>query len=222
MQARELKVRLIKSGPPNDTIFVLGATGCGKTTLMANLVVERKRFIIFDTKEDFPASFFPHAIFVDSPAELREALNANHPQIIVRLWKQDVEDFFSSSCEMLFQLHVLNHERKLETTFLLDELNNFVYVNSCPKSFENVILRGRGIGIRKIFGAQWFGTVPTWCRDTFTEIYTFAHTDETGLERLDNFGFDESEVSNLPAYHCLHRCRDGKIEHLSLVAQGKK
>lgn len=217
MKTRELSVELVKQGQPNDTVFVLGATGCGKTTLIANLAKERTSFVIVDTKNDFPSSFFPSATIVKSEDEFRSALNSGKHKIIVQLWEQpDMEHFFDKVCASLYQFHVLNQENKLSVTFVVDECNNFVYVNHCPKSFQDITQRGRSVGIRKIYGAQWFGTIPTWMRDTFTEIYTFNHTDETGVERLTQFGFDPDEVKDLPQYVCLYRGKNG-LERISLV-----
>lgn len=219
MKERELKVELLKAGKPNDTVFVLGATGCGKTTLIANLARERKRFIIIDTKDDFPPSFFPDAVIVDSLPYLRSVLNSGRDRIIVQLWKfnQDIDTAFADVCAMQYDFHLRNaHIEGLETTFLLDETNAFCYVNRCPQSFGDIIQRGRGVGIRKIFGAQWFGTIPIWARETFTEIYTFRHSDEVGLDRLEQYGFDRDEVTSLPDFTCLYAGK-GKHEKISLI-----
>jgi len=221
MKERELLVELIKGSQPNDTVFILGATGSGKTTLIANLARERKRFIIIDTKEDFPQSFFPEAKLVSSTSALRDSLNSGDEKIIVQLWlfPDEIDFAFQQVCDMVYQFHLLNPGT--ETTFILDETNAFVYVNHCPTAFADIIMRGRSVGIRKIFGAQWFGTIPTWTRDTFTEIYTFRHTDETGVSRLEQFGFDPEEVKDLEQYHCLYAGK-GIKERISLKPKARQ
>lgn len=216
---KTVQVKLLKSGPPNDTIFVLGSTGCGKTTLIANLALTRKRFVIIDTKEDFPETFFTGAVSCDASGFLN-SLNSGLERIIVQLWKtEDQEQSLAYCCEALMRFHTANPG--IETTFILDELNHFVYVNHCPDSLRDIVLRGRSVGIRKIFGAQWFGTIPTWLRDSFTEIYTFRHNDETGVERLEQFGFDPEEVRTLPQYTCLYSGK-GEQEMISLIAENTR
>jgi energy-coupling factor transporter ATP-binding protein EcfA2 len=210
-------IKLIKSGPPNDTVFVLGPTGCGKTTLIANLAMERERFVIVDTKDDFPPEAFSDAVPAKNLGEFTGFLNAGHKRIVYQLWHdQDPEFALGEVCKKLQQFHTLNSKRNLDTTFILDETNNFVYVNHCNDSLRDLILRGRSVGIRKILGAQWFSTVPPWMRDSFTEIYTFRHTDENGVERLAGFGFEPEEVQSLPPYVCLYSGKN-KLEKISLV-----
>jgi hypothetical protein len=199
----------------------LGQTGCGKTTLIANLAKQRERFIIFDTKEDFPADFFVGAAEVDSVQKFVEQLNRGSVWIIVQLWKvEDPEEFLNRCCACIMRWHTLNLG-KVETTIVLDEANNFVHVNHCDPELRNIIQRGRSIGLRKIFGAQWFGTIPTWMRDSFTEIYTFKHVDEVGVERLESFGFDPEQVKTLPEYNCLYAAK-GQVEQLELIARKKQ
>ena len=217
MSERVLTVKLIKTSPPNETIFALGTQGSGKTTLIANLVLDKKRYVIFDTKQDFPPEEFQEAIVIKTRSEFQAAINTQKEKLIVQLWHdEDPEKFLNDCCADLMRLHTLNQKNGLETWVLIDELNKFVFVGHCGEGLSDISLRGRSIGIKKIYGAQWFATIPAWMRDGFSEIYCFAHTDENGLDKLAVFGFDVDEVKNLPQHVCMYRGK-GKMERVSLV-----
>jgi hypothetical protein len=214
METRNVEVELLKAGKPNETIFILGATGCGKTTLIANIARNRQRAIIFDCKEDYPQEFFPGSVLCKNPGELANALNVGATKIIIPLYSGD-ETLFDKCCDVIYRWHVAQGG-KFETYFVHDELNAITEHGQVSEEFRNVAQRGRSVGIKKVFAAQWFGNLPTWLRDSFTEIYTFQHTDETGLDRLERFGFDAEQVRNLAPYSCLHR-KGSTIELVTLT-----
>lgn len=205
------KVRLLpNTGNPNRTIFVLGATGSGKTTLIANLLCEYQRFVIFDTKNDYEAGFFKDAVIVDKMEVFINCLNEGRPRIIFDVScitdPDEQDEMLSEICIACynFQLGNKKNENLPPLCFALDELNQFVSGQNTCEGLQLLINKGRGVNIQKIFGAQWFGTIPTWIRNSFTEIYTFAHFDGAGLSRLSEYGFVSEEVTSLQDYTCIH------------------
>jgi hypothetical protein len=216
-----MQVRLLKKGHPNNTTFVLGGTGSGKTTLMANLMHDYPRWILFDTRNEYDPSFFDGEITVcDSIENFCESLNENKYKIIFKLpTEKEQSPYFESALLCIYQFQSSNkdNEELPPVVVVIDELNRFAETNYWPEALQEMIQRGRDFKIDKLFGAQWFGTIPTWCRDSFSEIYVFRHTDKNGLARLSDIGFDTEEVKNLPAYNCLYAGKNG-IEKIRLIA----
>lgn len=203
-----VKVRLLKNnGEANETVFILGATGSGKTTVVANLLLQRERFVIFDVKGEYAPEFFGYQIkAVNDVTNFVEALNDGQSRIVFDLsvYPNQCDQLLNAALLLLFEFQLANKETKMPpVTVALDEFDRFVDSHSAPEGVRDVVQRGRALKIRKIFGAHWFGSIPTWVRDTFSEIYVFRHNDPSGLLRLESFGFDREIVKNLPQHSCL-------------------
>lgn len=217
------KVRLLKAGFPNKTIFVLGSTGSGKTTLIANLILQCPRFVLFDTRNEYDPFFFTgNVTLCGSLTEFCAALNEVRERIIYKL-TDNQEAILEGALNCLYTFQEANaaNDDLPPLTVILDELNRFADTNSWPETLQEIVQRGRDFKIEKIFGAQWFGTIPTWVRDSFSEIYVFRHSDPNGLKLLERFGFDADDIKNLPLHVCLHTGKNG-IEKIRLIANGEQ
>lgn len=225
-ELHRISVELLPGQPcPNSTIFVLGGTGSGKTTLMANLIRERPRFILVDTKNDFPPEFFGSAcVVVKDLNDLIANLNVGKTKIIYKLEVADEkqrDEIMSQICMTAWQMQERNPGLP-PLTVACDEFNAFVGPSSCPYGLQEIIQRGRSVKIEKIFGAQWFNHCPAFARDSFSEIYVYAHYEEIGLNKLAGFGFDPNEVKQLPQFTCLHKKGASKIETVEIKATKPK
>lgn len=212
------KVRLLKSGNPNDTIFVLGATGSGKTNLMANLLMSGERWVIFDTRNEYYPQFFKNPAEIQVTDSLNDFIGFLNDVKEKIIFKVSGDDKLVSALELLYEFQANNSEQLVPVRVSIDETNRFCETNSCPEIIKTVIQRGRDYKINKILGAQWFGTLPTWMRDSFSEMYCFRHTDPRGLALLQRYGFNPDEVRSLVQYHCLH-LKNGEITELNLVPE---
>lgn len=221
METTIRKVKLLKSGPANKTTFVLGATGCGKTTLIANLLMDNERFVIFDAKNDYQTEFFgADCIAVENCKDFAFHLNEGKKRIIFRLHSLDVESDETLDCALQFLcLFQRNNLHFVECAISIDELNRFAQTNTWPKYLKELIERGRDYKVVKVFGAQWFNKIPPEMRDSFSEIYVFRHSEKVALARLEDYGFDSDELKTLPVHHCLHVGKNGfERIHLSPLA----
>lgn len=111
----------------------------------------------------------------------------------------------------------LNKSKLPSVTFVMDELNAYVASSKCPAGLKDVIMRGGGLNIKKVFGGQWFNHIPPFMRDSFSEIYVFRHSEPRGLAMLENYGFNETVVRTLPPYTVCH-LSGGVVTTLKLVA----
>lgn len=226
MDAEILNVKLLNpDGKSNSTKFLLGATGSGKTNLMANLLLDSPRWLLFDTKNDFgnAEEFFALNICrISSVKDLADALNDDKRRIIFELFQhtEEMEQRFNDAMLMAYEFQLANREvtELPPLTICTDELNRFAESKrTVPIGLNEVVARGRDLNIEKVFGAQWFNTLPPSIRDSFSEIYVFRHSDKNGLALLENFGFAADEVKELPRYVCLHASVDG-IKKIKLAA----
>lgn len=224
METKVETVKLLPSaGPPDSTIIVLGKTGCGKSTLIANLLLDRDRFLIFDTRDEYDPEYFndgtrQDTTIVGDMASLVGALNDNKKRIVLRLDESAfTEKFVNNACWLLVQFKRDNPHIPL--TVAMDELNKFVNVNQAPSGLKEIIQRGRAFNIQKIFGAQWFNSVPTWLRDSVSEIYVYRHVDPRGLAMLSGFGFQPVDVQSLKPFTVLHLTKYGDIEAIEYKAE---
>jgi hypothetical protein len=219
-ETERVSVELLPNGGMvNKTVFCLGSTGSGKTTLMANLIKNWGcRFVIFDTKWEYDGSFFGlETKTVKTVSDFAACLNRGERKIIFKLQGYDyAEETLSAAMIQLMEFQRANPSHPIVVA--LDELNRFAGVNQAPQGIVEIVQRGRGYNIQKLFGAQWFGTIPTWCRDSFSEIYVFRHNDRAGLGLLSNYGFDWEQVSSLEQYTCLRSDSKG-ITRITLVAR---
>lgn len=220
IKTETFKVRLLpNAGPPNSTIYALGRTGCGKTTLIGNILLGRKRFVVIDLKNDYTVSFFPGAVECSDPQVLATMLNSGKERIIFRMSMADLDpQKVSNVCAYVMAFHAANP--KFVGTFCMDELNAVCTPQTCPPGLRMMITSGRSIGIQKIFGGQWFNHLPPFARDSFSEIYVFQHNDHRGLTMLEVFGFNPGIVSSLPPYTCCHS-NGGEVKIIKIQAYGK-
>jgi len=224
----ELKIELMSpNGAKNSTIFILGSTGSGKSELAANLIKQRPRFVIFDTKLEYRAEYFGKDVAVcEHSTKLLNLLNDCINKIIFKVGLNDAE--FEKAMGYVYQFQQANAKTeqnpngKLEVplTVFADEVNRFAETNNWGDNFQDVIQRGRSFRIEKIFCASWFGDIPTWVRDTLSEVYAFNHKDQQGVDRLGQFGFYADDVMNLPPYHVAYVGK-GEYKILELVATNK-
>src|SRR6266403_6373396 len=112
---KNITVKLLKDGPSNSTVFVLGATGSGKTTLIANLLLDRQRFVIFDTRNEYSLDFFhvkgtyPPTI-VTNAKDFCEALNSGTYRIIYKFSHGNEDEMLSGGLSLLYEFQSSNSE----------------------------------------------------------------------------------------------------------------
>lgn len=217
----QFHVRLLpNTGEGNSTVFILGPTGSGKTTLLANLLRQRERFIVIDSKKDYSAQYFGQDVIeVSDVNHLLGALNGGVERIIFALYEVQSEykaETLSMAMLVCFEFQLQNPQLP-PLTIALDELDAYVTSKGAPPGIKKIIEMGRSVRIHKIFGGQWFADIPSWARDTFSEIYAFAHHDINGLARLNQFGFDPEIVRDLAPFTCCY-VGQGKTRLLRLIA----
>src|SRR5271169_6496561 len=133
-------VLLPNGGMVNKTVFCLGSTGSGKTTLMANLARSwGTRFVIFDTKWEYEPQFFGgDTKVVKTLTGFAECLNRGDRKIIFKLQGYDLaEETLSAAMIQLMEFQRVNPSRPI--VVVLDELNRFVGVNQAPQGIVEVV-----------------------------------------------------------------------------------
>jgi hypothetical protein len=193
----------------NDTIFVCGQTGSGKSTLIANLLNDGNTdFVLVDTKSQHGQ--LPNCEHCYSLAAVVDAFDAYKRRIVLHC-PMMTEDELNSLATVI----VLHQERNIaqndkwpELTVAIDELNYFVSVQRAPQGIVELSQRGRPARINRIYGVQWLNHVPAKIRDGVTELYCFRQYDSAADDVYERWGIDPAAIHALPPLQAIHRAND--------------
>lgn len=212
MNQRTINVRFPTANvAPNKTTFVVGQTGTGKTTLLANLLQDESRSVVFDTEGNFLESGGEVA---RNQNEFAKLLNLGTRRIVYASGAESAESDFESMSNILFQFQGANPQLG-ECALCVDETARIAGANSYPDALAHIVQRGRAFHIVKYFGCQWFTRIPAFMRDSFSDMYVFRQIDKVALKALETFGFDAETIQSLPDLNCVLLSR-GEFTRLTL------
>ena len=201
----------------NDTIFLCGVTGSGKTVLMSNLLHESNRdFVIVDTQAQFAE--FP-AVQAKSFQDLVDALNHGHRRVVVG-WPSFAWGDFDRVILILDE-HQRRNPQMPAICVAVDEAAFFCEGNTCCGGLDHLIARGRTVRLTKMFNTQWFNRLPPRVRDSATEIYIFHHRDKRAQEIFGEYGLTMDDLAELEPLECFH-VKGACVEKLELEPQKQR
>lgn len=131
---------------------IMGATGCGKTTVLRKDLAKkkRKRTIIWSPKEpiDNYAAMYPGSVVVSSASEVLKLVKAAgkgefHIVFKPRLNRKIDEAQFGMVCKIAMAAR--------NVTFIADELHTVTRPTWAPDGWSELIMMGRGYGT-EVFG----------------------------------------------------------------------
>jgi hypothetical protein len=212
---------LTPSDHQNNTVFVLGQTGTGKTVLISNMVNDEtdRRVFVVDTQEQFSLLVATHCVNLK---EVVTALDQAKRKIVFHCDSED-EDSINAVQKILFVHQDRNGDKLPAIVFATDELGAFCTDRYAPKGIIEITNRGRLRKIDRIYGTQWFRKIPAFVRDAVSEIYAFNQQDKNAVEFLESFGLNtEAEIplNELPVMQCYHVVK-GTTTKINLVPESK-
>lgn len=131
---------------------IMGATGCGKSHYMRQMIArpKRRRTVIWSPKEpiDQYAGLYAGSVVVTTGAELRDVMRAAgrgevHAVFRPPVNRQAAEKHFDSACRIAMMAR--------DVTFIADELHTVTKPSWAPDGWSELIMMGRG------YGAEVFG-----------------------------------------------------------------
>lgn len=140
------------NGHQARVMAIMGATGCGKTTKLRELLARpaRKRTVIWSPKEpiDNYAALYPGSIVVRSVSEVLAALKAAkrgpvHLVFWPRLNRAIDEQQFGALCKLVMAAR--------DITLIVDEMHTVTKPSWAPDGWSEAVMMGRGYGL-EIFG----------------------------------------------------------------------
>lgn len=179
----------------SEKFLAVGSSGTGKTSVLLRLLyaIPADFIFVYDTAEgDYAEILKDKAIIVTTFSEFKDACMSH------KIGKQTVIVFDSTVsfegmhvemleefCEWILRFSRSNpHFTKL---FFVDELQQFVSVNSIPRAFVAIVEIGRKLNIRLLMASNNFNCLHARIRSQLTALFLFQMRDTTILEKVSEF-----------------------------------
>jgi hypothetical protein len=177
-------------------ILVLGMTGTGKSTLIRELIKDKKRLIVYDTLGEYTEG---GAVVYDY-ATLCQALTKLHDKTF-RIIFQPLNPCreFSAVCDIIYSIGNI--------CFAVEEIDTFLCLNASglDDNFLNIVQRGRHNDIELIGVTQRPFTIPAILRSQCKALYTFRQFEQRDIDWIKGMiGAEAEKVRDLKNFEYLH------------------
>lgn len=178
-------------------VVIVGASGCGKTTLWLRMISDSKADFkfVFDSEGEFAdrAKVQPAYLLTELTEQTTAGLAVYDP---VRVWPGRSQDAFDFFCDYVLSVSATIRGKKL---FCCDELQRFVGSGKEEISPELSALleTGRRYELDFLGIAQSANLINTRLRNQLTRIISFRQSDERAVRFLEQNGFDAEAVRGL-------------------------
>jgi hypothetical protein len=189
-------------------VALIGPTGCGKTTLLLNLLPKRKYVVLFGTKprdatlnalvrqgyhkmqkwEPLDADMYPRRILWPNAAQLREARNLQRRE-------------FTRALDAIY------HEGSW--CVAIDELWYVIQSLGLREEIKQYLQQARSLGISLVCATQRPAFVPLEVYDQSEHLFFWRDNDERNLRRLSGISWLSAKavmqaIAHLPLHDVLY------------------
>jgi len=181
----------------NEIIVLLGHKGSGKTYLSRKIIERKDSYIIYDPVRNFSGS----GTIIEDPQSAIEYLKKK-PQGFKIVYQPDSSSlekdvFLSEFKKICYIVHCLSN-----TYFLVDEIDTYVKPTSCPHYFNNLIQRGRHLGISLIVTTRRPQETTRHLTAQSDILISFNQHEPSDIKYLGTFFREKAqELRSLPPYH---------------------
>lgn len=181
----------------SDKRLITGTSGTGKTTLWAQLLKREPatRKFIYDHQGEFAQRFHIPAIYDMETLVNRTALGGYICFDPVHEFPGQFAEGFAFFCDFVFASAQCVGGRKL---FCCDELQKLTANRTEPQELLGLLDTGRRYQVDCLFISQAPNRIHNGIRNQLTYVYTFRQSDTNALKYLEENGFAEETVRNLP------------------------
>ena len=196
----------------NQIIVILGRKHYGKTYMAKYLIKDKPRVLIYDPNRQFSDC----GVIINDPVDVIEYYKRNYngnfrivyqPEFYVFETKKDILlSEFENIC------HFVNVAKDLY--FLIDEVDKYVQATSCPAFFNNLIQRGRHIGVSLIITTRRHVETSRHLTAQADVLYSFNQVEPNDIKYLKTVvGSIAERIPSLPPYHYIKYENGEATEH---------
>ena len=189
-----------------EVVIILGKTGYGKSTWLANYCARFTRIFVFDPFRKFPADYYTEEQILDLSAA--GFFTDGKPFRVGSSWREDLEllgalSFLSGDCLLVIE----------ECGFIWNKGERI------PDWLQEIVFLGRHKNVSLAVTAQRAAYIPIDLRSQAHRLISFWQTEMQDIGWLETYlGERLDEIATLPKFVCLD-AEDGKIDKYKVHPQ---
>lgn len=184
----------------NQIIVILGRKHYGKTHLAKHLIRDKSRVVIYDPNRQFTDC----GVVINDPQDVIAYYRRNYWGKFRIVYQPEFYSFEVRRDILLAEFenicHFINIAKDLY--FVVDEIDKYVQANWCPAFFNNLIQRGRHIGISLIVTTRRHVETSRHLTAQADVLYLFNQVEPNDIKYLRTLIGDMAQnIPSLPPRH---------------------
>lgn len=196
----------------NEIIVILGRKHHGKTYMAKSIIRQKSRVVIYDPNRQFSDC----GVIFNDPLAVIEYYKINFHGSFKIVYQPEFYTFDTRKDILLAEFESICHFVNVakDLYFVVDEVDKYIQATSCPAFFNNLIQRGRHIGVSLIVTTRRHVETSRHLTAQADIIYSFNQVEPNDIKYLKTImGGMAEKISTLPPYHFIKYENGEATEH---------